>query len=235
MGFSNNKSNVTYIRVANGKLIVKAKDNAPGAVKRTIGAGKHEGEETWEYHHDAYTGHIRKISIKDSENYGAQINILVADDEGLAVITIPMSGRHSTKLVQNLANLNLDEPVQFCPYKFQARDKESQKLIADKYVQGWVLRQNDEKIEDSFSIKDLPDLEKVKRKGKMEWDDTNRTEELRNRLQAFIDDTFNEEEDEDEAPKKQPKPQPKKAPAKSVGDDDDDDGPIDLDEDDVPF
>jgi predicted nucleic acid-binding Zn-ribbon protein len=227
MGFSNSNTHLNYIRVANGKFVVRAKEGEVGAIKRIVTAGKNEGETVWEHHHDAYTGHIRKISIKDSENYGVQINILVADEDESSVISIPLSGRYATKLVQTINNIDLDSPVQFSPYKFQQRDQQTQKLIADKYIQGWVIRQFDEKIEDSFDIKDIPPLAQVKRKGKIEWDDTERSEELRNRLQQFIDDTYTNADD-DEAPKKK-KPVPNKAKA------DDDDGPIDLDEDDIPF
>ena len=202
MGFKNSESNITYIRVAEGKLIVKAKEGDPGAIPRIVTKGKNAGDTVWEFHYDAFEGYIKDVSIKENNEYGDQFNILVADpDNGhRSIITIPLSGRHSSRFFLVMDGINLEKPVTFSPYKFEARDADTKKVIKDKFIQGWNLYQSEEKLEPTVDVKELPDLEQVKIQGKLQWDDSKRLDEFRSMFDKWKEESFDRSKDKDDGP-----------------------------------
>lgn len=197
MAFKQNSESATYIRVADGKLIVKCKEGEPNAKERTVSKGKNAGTSVWEVHHDSFEGHIKGVHIKKDETYGDQLNISVSDGSTKGIITLPLSGRHTTKFILVMNNIDLEESVTFSPYKFPAKDRDTQVVIKDKFVQGWNLYQHDDKLENSLDIKDFAELEKVKVKGVVNWDDSARLEQLTKELQDWIDNNFSSERSHD--------------------------------------
>lgn len=224
MGFEKSQGHSTYIKVVDGKFAVKCEEGDEGAVARTLKGGPNEGDTVYEQLHDAYSGHVKKVWIKDG-SYGDQLNIKVSDGKSAAIITVPVSSRHAKKLFVVMNNIDLEQPVTFSPYKLQK--KVDGKTIKDKFIHGWTIKQDDEAIEGTITREDIPEMVEKKVKGKMVWDDSDQIEFFVAAFNEWKEKSFPEDDyKEDEKPSK---PVSKPASKKQENDG------IDLEEDEIPF
>lgn len=225
MGFGNRqRSNLLYVTVSDGHLVVKCNEGDEGAVSRENRMNKI----VWERHEDSFEGHITSVKIKESTNeYADQLQIIVKDKKsGVAIcITTPYDSSYATKFYAIMKSLDLNAPVEIVPYKV------AKKEAPGKFNIGWNFYQGGEKLTTTFDREEVPQWEKIEKKipgskkTKTEWD---RSAEIEFYLEHFgkwvAKQKFSQDSEDDDDPK------PKHSSKSSKHRDDDDDEQDDDDE-----
>lgn len=156
-----------YLSVANGKLVRQHKEANANTVSRENKVGKLVHEEFFR----DLTGVITKIETKEND-YGKQWQITFSDGDERYMVQMPYSGRYSSSFLKALPNATPGKPVKFSPWEMQDKNNAAKKVTGVTLYQedgdGWV------KIPSAYTKEDpngLPEMKKVKVKGKETWDD----------------------------------------------------------------
>ena len=230
MGFKNdNGGSGSYVKVIDGKLVMRVPEGTKGAEPREIKEGKNAGDTIYEMKYTKYSGFLKKAWIKADTGYGRTLNLKMSDGVDVVTITVNLTTAHAKRFMNICTNIDLDKELELSTFKLQKKDKDG-KPVYDKFNHGWTVKQDDEAVPNKFSREDVPDMVKVKFKGKETWDDTDQLEFLiKNfeewREEVFSDDNYREEKEVTKS----------KTKSSSKKDDGDDDGRDDLDYDDIPF
>lgn len=157
-----------FLSVANGKLVQQHKSPTENTVERINKKGRLVYEESFK----DLTGFISKIETKENE-FGKQWHILFVDDKEKYLVQMPYSGRYSSSFLKALPNVDKSKPVRFFPWEMDDKNNTSKK------VTGITLYQDDGngevKIKPAYTKEDpngLPEMKKIKVKGKETWDDS---------------------------------------------------------------
>jgi hypothetical protein len=176
MGLNNNQSSSIYLQISNGKLVRSFSSPTPKSVSRTNKVGKEVHEEFY----DSLTGHVKGISTKETE-YGKFWVINVNDGESDYSLSTNYSGGYAVSFLKAIPNADLSRVMTITPKIMVDGDKRNSVMFINQDGKGLK----------HYWTKDnpgqLPNLEKIKIKGKDTWDDTKRLEYLEN----FVKDLFN--------------------------------------------
>ncbi len=157
----------TYITILNGKFAQRVEKDTEGAVTRTNKLGKEVSEKFY----DTLSGKLTGINVKDGD-YGKSW-VFHFDDEGEQFhLQLSYSNSYATNLLKMLPNLDLTKPFKLAP---------SQKIVDGKTQSSLFINQDNTPIKHAFTKDNpngLPDLKKIKVKGKDTWDDSDRLEFL---------------------------------------------------------
>lgn len=166
----NKGDNAIYLSVANGKLVRQHKEPNANTVQRTTKTEKIVHEEFFK----DLTGVITDIS-KRTNDYGTQYTVTFVDGDDVYKVQMPYSGRYSSSFIKALPNTDPKLEVRFMPWEMTDKNN------AAKKVTGVTLYQCGEKIAPAFTKEDpngLPEMKKIKVKGKEQWDDSEMCEFL---------------------------------------------------------
>jgi hypothetical protein len=126
------------------------------------------------------TGIITGIATKEND-YGKQYQITFTDGDEKYIVCMPYSSRYSASFLKALPNIDGAKLVKFMPWSMIDKND------ATKKITGVTLYQNDGngfvKIVPAFTKEDpngLPQMKKIKVKGKETWDDSEMSEFLEN-------------------------------------------------------
>lgn len=163
MGLNKHGDGGIYLGVSDGSLVQQHKDPIPGkTVTRTTKTGKTVHEEKFDY----IEGLL--ISLKTKENdYGKQYILGVQDGEDKYYINLPYSSRYSTSFLKCLPGVDLSKVVKLMPWSMQDKNDASKKIT------GITMWQDGEKLTPAYTKENpngLPEMKKVKIKGKDTWD-----------------------------------------------------------------
>jgi hypothetical protein len=176
MGLNNNQSSSIYLQISNGKLVRSFSSPTPKSVSRTNKVGKEVNEEFY----DSLTGYVKGISTKETE-YGKFWVINVNDGENDYTLSTNYSGGYAVSFLKAIPNADLSRVMTITPKIMVDGDKRNSVMFINQDGKGLK----------HYWTKDnpgqLPNLEKIKIKGKDTWDDTKRLEYLEN----FVKDLFN--------------------------------------------
>jgi hypothetical protein len=175
MGLNNNQSSSIYLQISNGKLVRSFSSPTPKSVSRTNKVGKEVHEEFY----DSLTGYVKGISTKETE-YGKFWVINVNDGENDYTLSTNYSGGYAVSFLKAIPNADLSRVMTITPKIMVDGDKRNSVMFINQDGKGLK----------HYWTKDnpgqLPNLEKIKIKGKDTWDDTKRLEYLEN----FVKDLF---------------------------------------------
>jgi hypothetical protein len=170
-----------FLSVANGRLVRQHKEATKDTVSRVNKNDKTVHEEFFK----DLTGRIVKITTKEND-YGKQWQITFVDGDENFMVQMPYSGRYSSAFLKALPNVDPAEPVKFMPWEMDDKNKPG------KTITGVTLYQNDgngwTKIKPAFTKEEpngLPEMKKVKVKGKETWDDSAMMEFLEERAKEW--------------------------------------------------
>ena len=176
MGLNNNQSSSIYLQISNGKLVRSFSSPTPKSVSRTNKVGKEVHEEFY----DSLTGYVKGISTKETE-YGKFWVINVNDGESDYTLSTNYSGGYAVSFLKAIPNADLSRMMTITPKIMVDGDKRNSVMFINQDGKGLK----------HYWTKDnpgqLPNLEKIKIKGKDTWDDTKRLEYL----ETFVKDLFN--------------------------------------------
>lgn len=168
MGLNQNQESVIYLSISNGKIVRQFKEKTPTSVSRINKVGKEVHEEFY----DSLTGIITDIATKENE-YGKSWVIKLKSDKNYQ-IEFNYSGGYASTFLKALPNVNFSKEVTLAPKLFIDGDKKKSVMFINQNGQGLK----------HFFTKDnpngLPELSKIKIKGKESWDDSDRMEFLEN-------------------------------------------------------
>lgn len=166
---SQQKGGVTFLTISNGKFVRRVDESTPNAVSRVNKVGK----TVHELFYTSLIGHIKDVTTNESE-YGKFWVVKVQSPANNQVyqFEINYSSGYATSFLKALPNVDLTQNVEINP-SIVKKDDKSQSVI--------FLRQGGASIKHFFTKatpNGMPDLEQIKVKGKVTWDDTKRMEFL---------------------------------------------------------
>lgn len=176
MALENFSSGKIYLSIADGKLVQQFKEAQEGTKERI----NKNARVVHEKFYDAIVGHLTGV-IKRENDYGIFLEIGLHDGEDQYQISTQFSGRYSSSFLKALANVKLNEKVRIMPWSMVDKND------ATKKVTGLTMYHNDGnnwvKLAPYYTKDDpkgLPQMVKVKLKGKETWDDSDMMDFLYN-------------------------------------------------------
>jgi hypothetical protein len=171
-------SGITYLTVADGNLVQQLKTPTEKTVERITKTGKLVHEQKFR----DLTGKI--IGIETQENdFGKQWKIKFTDGESTYIVSMNYSSRYASSFLKALPNVDKSQDVRFMPWSMK------DKLNAEKMITGITMYQGSDKILPAFTKDDpngLPQMVKIKVKGKETWDDSEMMEFLEEKAKQWI-------------------------------------------------
>lgn len=102
MGLGSYGTGKVYVQVYNGTLVIRAKEDTPGAVSRVLAAGINQGKMIFETQHPFIEGKITGLSY-EVKDFGAFIKIEIDDKY---VLSVPFQSSMKRNIVSQLPNVN---------------------------------------------------------------------------------------------------------------------------------
>jgi len=188
------QSNVIYLTVSDGRIVRRFQSPTAESVQRTTKEGKIVNEEFYK----GWKGFITDIQFKDHEEYGRFLNVHVDDGESPAVLQMKVDSGYATAFLKTLPNVDLESEVILTP---------SMKIEGDKKKTSLFVIQHGTTLKWYYNKENpngLPELKKIKVKGKEVCDSSDVMEFLENMVNETILPKLKQKEssevDEDEAP-----------------------------------
>lgn len=174
MGLNQSQQSVIFLTIANGKIVRQFKEATPTSVSRVNKVGREVHEEFY----DSLTGIITDITTRESE-YGKSWIVKLKSDENYQ-IEFNYSGGYASTFLKALPNVQFSKELTLAPKLFIEGDKKKSVMF---------INQNGQGLKHYFTKDNpngMPDLSKIKIKGKESWDDSDRMEFLENYVMTNI-------------------------------------------------
>jgi len=170
------KSNAIFLSIADGKISRRRHEPNEKTVTRTTKQGKVVHEEFYK----GWKGRITDIQVREHKEYGKFWNVTLTDDDGDAILQMNYSSGYSAAFLKILPNIDLLTDVIISP---------SMKMEGEKKKTSVFVTQHGKPLK-HFYTKDspngLPQLKKIKVKGKEQWDDSDMMEFFENMVNSEI-------------------------------------------------
>jgi hypothetical protein len=157
-------TNTTYLSVADGNLVRQHKQATERTTERLTKTGKLVFEERFK----DLTAKLENITTRTND-YGTQWQLEFSDGDASYIVSLPYSSRYSSSFLKALPNVDVSKELRFMPWAM--KDKQD----ATKTITGVTLYQDGEKIAPAYTKENpngLPQMVKIKVKGKEQWDDS---------------------------------------------------------------
>lgn len=162
-----NRSEGKYITILNGKFTIRVNENTEGAIARINKLGK----QVFELYYDRFTGILKNIKTTDGEYGKSWVFVFDVDGETFS-LQLSYSNSFATAFLKMLPNIDLSKPMTLTP---------SVKEVDGKNKSSLFINQDGVAIKHAYTMENpngLPDMEQIKIKGQLQWDDTKRLEFL---------------------------------------------------------
>lgn len=167
MGLNNNVSSGIFLQVSKGKLVRQFSNPTEKSVMRI----NKNGKTVYEEFYDSLTAKLTDIKVKEND-FGKFWTLVFNDGQMNYFIDLNFSGGYAISFLKTLPNADVTQNMTVVPKYTEDGDKKSSVIFINQNGKGlkhfWT-RDNPG---------DLPDLKKIKVKGKDTWDDSDRLEYL---------------------------------------------------------
>jgi hypothetical protein len=156
--------NTTYLSVADGNLVRQHKQANAQTTERLTKTGKLVFEERFK----DLTAKLDGISTREND-YGKQWQIKFQDQGDFYIVSLPYSSRYASSFLKVLPNIDLSKEIRFMPWAMKDKNDPT------KTITGITMYQDGEKLAPYYTKEDpkgLPQMVKIKVKGKEQWDDS---------------------------------------------------------------
>lgn len=174
----------TYLSVADGSIVRQHKQANDRTSARLTKTGKLVYEEKFK----DLTAKLITISTKTND-FGTQWQLEFKDGEETYIVSLPYSSRYSSSFLKALPNVDLDKEVRFMPWAMKDKNDPT------KTITGITLYQDGKKVAPYYTKENpngLPQMVKIKVKGKEQWDDSDMMQFLEQMaLKLFADQNDN--------------------------------------------
>lgn len=157
-------TNLTYLSVSDGNLVRQHKTANDRTTERVTKTGKLVFEERFK----DLTGFITNVNTREND-YGKQWQLTFTDGPDTYIVSMPFSSRYASSFLKAVPNIDATKPLRFMPWAMKDKNDVS------KTVTGVTMYQDGNKIAPAFTRDEpngLPQMEKIKVKGKEQWDDS---------------------------------------------------------------
>ena len=157
-----------FLSISNGKLVRSFREKVEGSVSRVNKAGR----EVHEMFYDSLEGIIKSVDTKDGD-YGKFLVVNVESNGVNYQLEMNYSSGYSASFLKTLPNVKLSDRVTITPKLTIEGDKKKSVIFLNQNggLKWYFTKDNPN---------GMPDLTKVKIKGKETWDDSDRMEFLEN-------------------------------------------------------
>jgi hypothetical protein len=160
-----NNNNAIFLNIADGKIIRRFPNPTKDSKERVLTKGPNAGKIVHEEHYSFVEGLIIDIQTKDSD-YGKSWIVVIQDGEEKYNLQMDYSGGYSSAFLKALPNVDLSSKVKLSPKMTIEGDKKKTTMFVNQHGQAAK----------HFYTKDqpngLPQMKKIKVKGKEQWDDS---------------------------------------------------------------
>jgi hypothetical protein len=156
--------NTTYLSVADGNLVRQHKQATERTTERLTKTGKLVFEERFK----DLTAKLDGIATREND-YGKQWQIKFQDQGDFYIVSLPYSSRYASSFLKVLPNIDLSKEIRFMPWAMKDKNDPT------KTITGITMYQDGEKLASYYTKEDpkgLPQMVKIKVKGKEQWDDS---------------------------------------------------------------
>ena len=169
MALEKKGSGTIYLTVTNGAFVRQVMEATSESVTRVnkIGRTVHE------VFYRKLTATLTSIEVNEND-YGKLLSIKCKDDGSAYVINMPYSSRYSTSILKAIPNIVISQPVAMLAWQLNDKNDPTKKISGITCYQ-----ENDAGMEVKIlpyytkdEPKGLPQMKKIKVKGKDVWDDT---------------------------------------------------------------
>jgi hypothetical protein len=194
MGLNQSQSeSLVFLGIANGKIVRQFKEKTDKSTSRVNKMGREVHEEFY----DSLTGILKHVSTKESE-YGKFWVVKMESEGKLYQIEMNYSGGYAASFLKTIPNADISKEFTLTPKLTIEGDKKKSVIFINQAGSGlkWFFTRD--------NPNGMPELAKIKVKGKDTWDDSDRMEFLENYVKSNILPKLNNkswvQEDEDEIP-----------------------------------
>jgi hypothetical protein len=169
MGLNKETGRKNFLTISNGKIVLQHQNPIEGVTSERVNKN---GKTVHEEKFGSITAMITNIQSKDT-TFGRVWEIELSDAGETYLLSFNYSSRYTNNFFRALPNVDLSQPVKIAPWSM-ADKKDSSKTVI-----GMSISQDGQKVPfkwDKDNPGELPAMEQIKRKGKIEWDDTKQLE-----------------------------------------------------------
>ncbi len=170
------ESNAIFLTISNGKICKKVPKKTAISVERVNKNGVTVNEE----YYKGWKGLITAIAVREHKDFGKFWNVTLTDDQGDAILQMNYSSGYSSAFLKTLPNVDLSSDVVITP---------NMKIEGDKKKTTVFITQHGVPLKHFYNRDNpngLPELKKIKVKGKDTWDDSDMAEFLEKMVMTEI-------------------------------------------------
>jgi hypothetical protein len=170
------ESNAIFLTISNGKICKKVQKKTAISVERV----NKNGVTVQEEYYKGWKGLITAIAVREHKDFGKFWNVTLTDDQGDAILQMNYSSGYAAAFLKTLPNIDLKSDVVITPnLKVEGAKKKTTVFVSQHGVPiKWYFTKDNRN--------GLPELKKIKIKGKETWDDSDLMEFLEKMVMANI-------------------------------------------------
>jgi hypothetical protein len=170
------ESNAIFLTINNGKVCKKVQKKTAISVERV----NKNGVTVQEEYYKGWKGLITAIAVREHPDFGKFWNVTLTDDQGDAILQMNYSSGYAAAFLKTLPNIDLKSDVVITPnLKVEGAKKKTTVFVSQHGVPiKWYFTKDNRN--------GLPELKKIKIKGKETWDDSDLMEFLEKMVMANI-------------------------------------------------
>lgn len=170
------QSNAIFLTISNGQICRKVQSKTKDSKERV----NKNGVTVHEEYYKGWKGRITAIEVREHKEFGKFWNVTLTDDQGDAILQMKYSSGYATAFLKMLPNVDLNSDVIITPKLTIEGDKKKTSLFITQHGQPikWYYTKD--------NPNGLPELKKIKVKGKEQWDDSDIAEFLENMVNTDI-------------------------------------------------
>lgn len=170
------ENNAIFLTISNGKICKKVPKKTAISQERVNKNGATVNEE----YYKGWKGQITAISVREHKEFGKFWNITLSDNEGDAILQMNYSSGYAAAFLKTLPNVDLRSDVVITPNLKIEGDKKKTTIFITQHGQPvkWYYTKD--------NPNGIPELKKIKVKGKDQWDDSDIMEFLENMVNTEI-------------------------------------------------
>ena len=162
------QSNAIFLTISNGQICRKVTNKTKDSKERV----NKNGVTVFEEFYKGWKGRITNIEIREHQEYGKFWYITLTDSDGDAILQMKYSSGYATAFLKTLPNVDLNSDVIITPNMKIEGDKKKATVFITQH--GLALKH----FYNRDNPNGLPELKKIKVKGKETWDDSDMAEFL---------------------------------------------------------
>lgn len=170
------QSNAIFLTISNGQICRRVMNPTKTSKERVNKNGVTVHEEFYK----GWKGRITAIAVREHKDYGKFWNVTLTDSDGDAILQMQYSSGYSAAFLKMLPNVDLNSDVIITPNMKVEGDKKKATVFITQHgvpLKHYYTRDNPN---------GLPELKKIRVKGKDTWDDSDMAEFLEKMVMTEI-------------------------------------------------